>query len=108
MKAQNSGRKETAELHIFTNRDLLHKKSWSNFVIDIFHGQTLALVHETCWLTSEKKKIPLKLCAIFAPSPWAFFEISITLTICNQKIITFEEILCNSAVSFLENPKPPS
>ena len=46
-------RKETAELHIFTNCDLLHKKSWSNFVIDIFHGQTLALVHETCWLTSE-------------------------------------------------------
>ena len=45
--------KETAELHIFTNRDLLHKKSWSNFVIDIFHGQTLALVHETCWPTSE-------------------------------------------------------
>ena len=45
--------KETAELHIFTNRDLLHKKSWSNFVIDIFHGQTLAPFHETCWLTSE-------------------------------------------------------
>ena len=45
--------KETAELHIFTNHDLLHKKSCSNFLIDIFYWQTLAPVHKTCWLTSE-------------------------------------------------------
>ena len=50
--------KETAELHIFTNRDLLHKKSWSNFVIDIFHGQTLTPVHKTCLLTSENSFPP--------------------------------------------------
>ena len=74
--------KETAELHIFTNRDLLHKKSWSNFVIDIFHGQTLALVHETCWLTSENifppeivKKlnlVHLPCARFFPPFPRAF------------------------------------
>ena len=72
--------KETAELHIFTNRDLLHKKSWSNFVIDIFHGQTLAPVHETCWLTSENffpPEIVKKLNLVHFPKKYTFSPIVI-------------------------------
>ena len=46
-------------MHIFTNCDLLHKKSWSNFVIDIFHGQTLALVHDIAFFTFYQTFYPL-------------------------------------------------